>query len=485
MSESNIYNALIIGSGPNGLAAAVRLARIGARVRVYEARDTLGGGVRSAELTLDGYLHDVCSAVHPLVLASPFLQKLPLEDLGLEFVHPEIPLAHPLDGGAAVLVRRSLAETAAGLGRDADGYAKLFSPLAANWAKLVEDFLGPLPFPPRHPLIALRFGLRALRPAAGLAKSIFHGTPARALFAGLSAHSILPLSKPGTASFGLMLGTLAHAVGWPVVRGGSREIAHALGNYLESLQGEITTGHRVNSLEELPESRVVLFDLSPQGILAIAGDHLTPNYRRQLENYRYGPGVCKVDWALDTPIPWKAGEVRRAGTVHIGGTLEEIAAAEQDVWEGTHPERPFVLLAQPSLLDPSRAPDGKHTAWAYCHVPHGSDRDVSDTIEDQVERFAPGFKARILARSVRTAVDMEAYNANYVGGDINGGVQDLRQQFTRPALRWDPYSIPTPGENSSPGLYICSSSTPPGGGVHGMCGYHAAGSVLRDWDHHS
>jgi len=483
MVTSTAYDAVVIGSGPNGLAAAVRLAQTGARVKVYEARDKIGGGTRSAELTLKGFLHDVCSAIHPLGLASPYLQSLPLAEFGLEWVDPDIPLAHPLDNGTAGTLHPSLRKTARGLGPDGDAYLRLMDPLVKNWQKLMADFLGPLPFPPRYPVAMTRFGLRAIRSAAGLARTKFRGDQARAVFAGMSAHSILPLNAPASASFGLMLGTLAHGVGWPMARGGSQELAQALGAYLQSLEGEIETGRRITSLDDIPETQAVLLDLTPRGILTVAGDNLAAGYRRQLENYRYGPGVCKVDWALDGPIPWQAEGARRAGTVHLGGTLDEIAAAEQAVWDGSHADPPFVLLAQQSLFDSTRAPKGKHTAWGYCHVPHGSDRDVSDLIESQIERFAPGFQDRILARHVRTAADMETYNPNYVGGDINGGVQNLRQLFTRPAVRWNPYRIPTRSGRRDPTLYICSSATPPGGGVHGMCGFHAAETVLTDWGH--
>ena len=480
MPPSDEVDAIIVGSGPNGLAAAVRLAQAGVRVIVYEARDTIGGGTRTAELTLQGYLHDVCAAVHPLGLASPYLRELPLQDFGLEYVHPDIPLAHPLDDGTAVAAYPSLEKTAAGLGPDRDAYAKLMGPLVQNWQKIILDFLGPLPFPPRHPLLAARFGLTALRSAAGLARAKFRGSRARALLAGMSAHSILPLDKPGTAGVGLMISILAHSVGWPVARGGSQAIADALADYLASLEGSILTGRSVTSLQDLPPARAALLDIAPRGLLDIAGESLRPTYRRQLENYQYNQGVCKVDWALDSPIPWHSETARRAGTLHLGGTLDEIMRAEQAVWDGDHPHQPYVILAQQSLFDPSRAPDGKHTAWAYCHVPHGSQRDMTPEIEAQIERFAPGFQDRILARSVHTAADLEAHNPNYVGGDINGGAQTLRQLYTRPALKRNPYRIPTTG-SGLPDLYLCSSSTPPGGGVHGMCGYHAAQSVLADW----
>lgn len=474
------YNVLIVGAGPNGLAAAIRLAQAGARVKVFESHDTIGGGTRSAELTLNGYLHDVCSAIHPLSLASPFFQKLPLNSFGLDYIHPPFPLAHPLDGGGAVVLKRSLVETAMGMDQDGSAYLKLMRPLVRDWKRLMADTFRPLPLPPRHPLTLVRFGLPAIHSAMGLAQSRFRGTRARALLAGLCAHSILPLDRMLTASFGLLLGLLAHAVGWPMVRGGSQRIADALGAMLHSMGGQISTGSKVTSLQDLPASRAVLLNLSPRGLLEVGGERLPPAYRSQLERYRYGPGVCKVDWALEEPIPWEAQEARQAGSVHVGGTMAEINLAEAQVWEGEHPQHPFVLLAQQSPFDPSRAPQGKHTAWGYCHVPAGSDRDVSDRIEAQIERFAPGFVNRILDRHVMTAVDMEAHNPNYVGGDINGGVQDLRQLYSRPALLLNPYRIPTIGSEAHPGLYLCSASTPPGGGVHGMCGYHAAETVLKD-----
>jgi len=444
-------------------------------VLVLEAADSVGGGTRSAELTRPGYLHDVCSAIHPLVAGSPFLRELPLERHGLKLIHPPAPLAHPLDDGSAVLLERSVEATAAGLGRDANAYRDLMTPLASTADDLIGDALRPLSVP-RHPLTMARFGLSALRSATGLARGRFDGERAPALFAGAAAHSMLPLEKPATAAFGLVLALLGHAVGWPLPRGGSERIADALVSHLTELGGEIESSHAVSSIDELPPGRATLLDLTPRQVLRIAGPRLPAAYRRQLEGYRYGPGVCKVDWALDAPIPWRAGECARAGTVHLGGTLAEIAASEREAWAGVHPERPFVILAQHSLFDSSRAPEGKHTGWAYCHVPAGSDADVSERIEGQVERFAPGFRERVLDRSVMTARAVEAYNPNYVGGDINGGTQDLRQLFTRPVPRLVPYSTPARG------LYICSSSTPPGGGVHGMCGYLAARTALRrEW----
>jgi len=460
----------VVGSGPNGLAAAITLARAGRSVLVLEAAGTVGGGVRSAELTLPGFLHDVCSAVHPLAASSPCFRQLPLADHGLELVHPAAPLAHPLDDGTAVMLERSVDETAAGLGRDAEAYQKLMAPLVERGDQLEPFLLGPGPFP-RHPLAAARFAVLGLRSAVGLA-SRFEGERARALFAGLAAHSMLNLYRMPTASFGLVLALLAHRHGWPVVRGGSQKLADALGSYLRSLGGEIETGRHVDSLDELPPSDLTMLDVTPRQVLRIAGHRLPGRYLRALRRYRYGPGVFKVDWALDGPVPWRAEECLRAGTVHLGGTLEEIAASEDAVWRGEAPERPYVLAAQQSLFDETRAPDGKHTLWAYCHVPNGSRVDMTERIEAQVERFAPGFREQILDRSVRGPAEIERENENYVGGDINGGVQDLRQLYTRPAIRLNPYSTPIEG------AYICSSSTPPGGGVHGLCGYYAARSAL-------
>jgi phytoene dehydrogenase-like protein len=468
------YDAIVVGSGPNGLAAAITLARAGLAVLVLEANDTLGGGARTAELTLPGYRHDICSAIHPLGVSSPFFRELPLAEHGLAWIQPPTPLAHPLDDGTAVLLERSVQTTSQGLGSDAAAYQKLMAPFVANWDSLAKDVLGPLPVPPRHPFLLARFGLRALHSARGLAERVFKGERARALFGGMAAHSTMPLERAPTAAFGLLLGITGHAVGWPMARGGSQQIVEALACHLRSLGGEVITGQRVDSLDELPPARAVLCNVTPRQLLRITGDRLPNRYRRTLISYRYGPGVFKVDFALDGPIPWRAAECAHAATVHVGATLEEVALAERGVWRGEHPERPFVLLAQQSLFDPTRAPEGKHTAWAYCHVPPGSTVDMAERIEAQIGRFAPGFRDRILARSTKSAVDMERHNPNYVGGDINGGVQDLWQHFTRPTFRLVPYSTPVKG------VYLCSSSTPPGGGAHGMCGYFAARAALRD-----
>jgi phytoene dehydrogenase-like protein len=465
-------SCVVVGSGPNGLAAAIELARAGCRVTVLEAEATIGGGARSAELTLPGFIHDTCSAIHPLAVASPFFRSIPLGDFGLEWIHPPAPLAHPLDGGGAVMLHRSLDETAAALGDDRLPYRGLFAPLVAECDTLLDATLAPL-FPPRHPLALARFGIVGMRSARGLAQSRFRGEAARALFAGLAAHSVLPLEAPFSASFALVLGMLAHSSGWPFPRGGAGAIARALAAYLESLGGELVTSHRVASPADLPPADTVLFDVSPRQLLRIAGDLLPAHYRRQLGGFRYGPAAYKIDWALDGPIPWRASECARAATVHLGGTLDEIATSESAATLGDDCDRPFVLLAQPSLFDASRAPAGKHTAWAYCHVPNGSTTDMTARIERQVERFAPGFGRRIMARHVMPPAELERQNANYIGGDVVGGSNDMWQLLARPVPRFDPYATPVRG------WYLCSASTPPGGGVHGMAGFHAARAVLR------
>src|SRR5215212_8181260 len=472
MSRSSIYDAVVVGSGPNGLAAAVELARNGKRVAVLEGRSTIGGGTRSAQITRQGFVHDLGSAIHPLGYASPYFRSLPLEEHGLQWVHPEAPLAHPLDGGEAAVLERSIGETAAGLGPDAAAYRRLMEPGSADAARIAGFFVGK-PSLIRHPLALASSGIRALGDAEGLAKNVFEGEKARGLFAGNAAHSFLPLEQPPSALFGLLLGTLGHAFGWPFPRGGSQSLADALASYLESMGGEIFTNAPVSTVDDVPRTRAVLFDVTPRQLHDIAGEHFTADYNKALKRYRYGPGVFKVDFALDGPIPWEAKECLRAGTVHLGGTLEEISAGEAEVARGIHPEKPWILLAQQSLFDGTRAPEGKHTVWAYCHVPNGSAFDMTERIEAQIERFAPGFRERILARSVAGTADLERWNPNLVGGDINGGYMDLRQLFTRPMPRVNPYSTPAGG------LYICSSSTPPGGGVHGMCGYLAARVVLR------
>ena len=469
MSE---HDAIVVGSGPNGLAAAITLARQGWKVLVLEAKHPAGGGLRTAELTLPGYHHDICSAIHPLGVGSPFFRSLALDRYGLEWIQPDLPLAHPFTDGSALALHHSLADTIAGLGEDGAGYGRLMGSLPEQWDQLAHEFLGPLRRP-RYPMTMAQFGVRALWPARTMAHVFLRSAKGRALFAGLAAHSIMPLEWPLTASFGLMLGILAHVVGWPLPRGGSARLAAALEANLNDLGGRIETGQAVKSLSDLPPARAVLFDVTPRQLLAIAGDVLPAGYRRKLERYRHGPGVFKIDWALSEPIPWQAEACRRAGTVHLGATMAEICESERAVWQGRIAPNPYVLVAQQSLFDTSRAPDGNHTGWAYIHVPNGSTQEMGEAIEKQIERFAPGFRDCILARHTMTTADYQRYNPNYIGGDINGGVQNWRQLFTRPVPRRDPYSTPIPN------LFLCSSSTPPGGGVHGMCGYHAAQSALR------
>ncbi len=465
------YDAIVIGAGPNGLSAAITMAQAGRSVLLVEGQPTIGGATRSEELTLPGFVHDVCSAVHPMGVVSPFFRTLPLEQHGLEWVQPSAPLAHPLDDGSAIVVERSVEETARNLGEDAGAYTRIFGGLVAEWPKLEPFLLGPLGFP-RHPLVAAQFGLRGMRSASSVARSLFSGEKAQALFAGHAAHSMLPLERVPSAAFGFVLGITAHVAGWPFARGGSQSIANALASHFQSLGGEIITGQSVQSIDDLPAARMLLCDVTPKQLLAIANARLSHGFQRELRRYRYGPGVCKMDWALDAPIPWTAKECGRAGTVHIGGTLEEIAESERDPWHGEHARRPFVLLALPTLFDPTRAPAGKHIAWAYCHVPNGSTFDMSERIESQVERFAPGFRQLIRKRSVMLCAGLESHNPNLVGGDINGGAALLSQFFLRPT--WRLYRTP------SKGLYICSASTPPGGGVHGLCGHFAAQAALRD-----
>lgn len=466
------FNAVIVGSGPNGLAAAITLQKAGLSVLLLEAKETIGGGMRTSGLTLPGFRHDVCSAVHPMAIGSPFFSGLPLKEHGLEFIHAPIPAAHPLDNGKAAALYRSITTTASSLGIDGSSYLELIGPLTFSWPKIAGDVLGPIGIP-EHPLLMAQFGFKAMQPSSWIAGR-FASEEAKALWAGMSAHSIQPLTNWSSSAIGMVLAAVGHLYGWPIPKGGSQSIADALASYFVSLGGKIETGHLVKSFDQLPSSDVVLFDVSPKQLLQIAGEKFSALYKWQLGRYRYGMGVFKIDWALDGPIPFTAFECRTAATVHIGGTFDEIASAEQLTSSGGHPERPFVLLAQPSLFDTTRAPTGKHTAWAYCHVPNGSTVNMVSAIEKQVERFAPGFRNLILARSTMNASEMEVYNPNYIGGDINGGIIDIGQLFTRPALRLSPY------RTSSKGIYICSASTPPGGGVHGLCGYHAAKTALKD-----
>jgi phytoene dehydrogenase-like protein len=467
-------DAIVVGAGPNGLAAAITLARAGRSVRVYEAASAIGGGMRTEPLTLPGFRHDVCSTILPLASASPFFRTVDLAAHGVELIHPDAPFAHPLDGGRTTVLERSVAATAAGLGtEDGRAWRRLFAPLVRGADDLGPELLRPVIHVPRHPLLMARFGLPAVRSAAGLARSAFRDEPARALFAGVAAHAMLRLDRPLTASFGLVLTTYAHAVGWPMVRGGSVGVADALAAELRTHGGEIVTDHRVVSIDDLPTARATLLDVTPRQVVAIAGTRLPDRVRRRAERFRYGSGVFKVDWALDGPVPWAAEGSRRAATVHLGGTLDEIAASEADVAAGRHPDRPYVLFVQYAPWDSTRAPGGRSTAWAYCHVPAGSTVDMTDRIEAQVERFAPGFRDRILGRATHSPAEMEAHDANYIGGDINGGIEDIRQLIFRPWPSLDPYRL---GDS---GLYLCSSSTPPGGGVHGMSGMLAAFSALR------
>ena len=466
------YDASIVGAGPNGLAAAVTLASRGLRVILFEGAATIGGGTRTQELTLPGFHHDVCSAIHPMAIASPFFRKLALEDHGLEWIQPEFPLAHPLDGGRAVILERSLLKTAERLGADREAYLGLFAHLVQFWDELDCELLGPLSVP-RNPVELARFGLKALIPASFLLRHTFAGEEARALLAGVSSHAVIPLNRSPSMAVGLVLTAAAHTGGWPMARGGSQSVANALASLFRSLGGEIVCSHPIHRLEDLPPTRLKLLDVTPRQLIEMAGTQLEGHYLRQLQSFRYGPGVFKIDYALDGPVPWTNPEVARAGTVHLGGTLEELAESERCAWAGVICRRPYVLVAQHSLFDDTRAPSGKHTLWAYCHVPHGSTQDCTQAIENQLERFAPGFGKLVLARSTHNAPQMHDYNPNYIGGDIGGGAMILSQLFTRPVLRYNPYSTPIRG------LYLCSSSTPPGGGVHGMCGHHAALSAWR------
>ncbi len=466
------YDVVIIGSGPNGLAAGIDLVQKGLQVLIVEAAATVGGGTRTAELTLPGFHHDVCSAVHPMGFASPFLKKLPLEKFGLEWIFPEASVAHPLDNEQAVLLTKSIEETAANLGVDSKKFKKLISPFAERAEDLLDDALGPLSFP-KYPALLLRFGLKAFQPASFYASHTFKGERAKALFAGCAAHSILPFDKFFTTAMGLIFLTTAHIDNWPVAKGGSQNIANALAAYFKSLGGEIILNKKIENFQQLPKAEKYIFDTDPVQLAKIAAEHLPNSYKRKLQKFHYGPGVFKVDYALDGPIPWKDPRCLKASTVHVGGTIEEIMASEKTVWNGNHSENPFVLACQQSLFDKSRAPEGKHTGWAYCHVPFGSDKDMSEVIRKQIERFAPGFRDIILAERSMNARDFYRYNPNYLGGTITGGATDITQLFSRPVSLFDPYATPNPD------IFIGSASTPPGGGVHGMCGYYAAERVLK------
>jgi len=470
----NSLDAVVVGSGPNGLAAAVTLARAGRSVRLLEATGSIGGGARSAALTRPGFLHDVCSAIHPLAASSPCFRELELEKFGLDWIHPEIPLAHPLGDGTAACLHRDLDATVYSLGSDGRAYERLMGSLVQNWEVLAAEFLQPILHFPRHPKLLAKFGLHALRPARSLASSHFKSESARALLAGNAAHSFLPLEARASAAFALVLGAAGHAVGWPIPRGGSQKIADALHACFREHGGEIELNRPVRRWEDLPKAKTVMLDVTAWQFAKIAGYRLPSGYRKKLEGFRHAPGVCKIDYALSGPIPWKAESCRHAGTVHVGGTLEEIAMGEREVALGQHPEKPFVLVAQQSLFDDSRAPSGCHTLWAYCHVPLGSTNDMSRRMEAQIERFAPGFRDLILERHMMKPSDLEARNPSLVGGDINGGATDLWQLIARPTLSFNPYRTPLEG------VYLCSASTPPGGGVHGMGGWNAAHASLRD-----
>ncbi|HWK98340.1 MAG TPA: NAD(P)/FAD-dependent oxidoreductase [Parapedobacter sp.] len=473
MSTTPAFDAIVVGSGPNGLAAAITLQQAGVQVLLLEARSTIGGGMRTAELTLPGFHHDVCSAVHPMGAASPFLRGLPLHEFGLAYIHPEVLAAHPFDDGTAAALYPSLGATADGLGADSEAYRRLFEPLVKNWPRIDTHILGPMLKIPENPLALAAFGLKSLQSGKQIA-SRFRTREAKGLWAGIVAHSMIPLESLTSSAIGFVLAIAGHRGGWPVPKGGSQSIANAMGAYFQSLGGTIQTEVMVKTLRDIPDAKAILFDTSPRQLLEICGDKLSPLYRWQLQRHRYGMGVFKVDWALSEPVPFRSEQARRAGTVHLGGTFHEIAECERQVWKGGHPQKPFVLFAQQSLFDASRAPGGQHTGWAYCHVPNGSATNMTEAITRQVERFAPGFRDTIRATHTFSTAEMERYNANYIGGDINGGVVNIAQLFNRPTLRFSPY------RTSAKGVYICSASTPPGGGVHGMCGYYAAKQALTD-----
>lgn len=467
------FDAVVVGSGPNGLAAAIALQQAGLRVKIIEAKSTPGGGMRSLPLTLPGFTHDVCSAVHPLAVYSPFFKTLPLQNYGLEWIYPKLALAHPFPDGKAAILENSITNSAQSLENDAQAYINFMKPLTKMWDNIAPEILGPLKFP-SHPFDLARFGFYAMSSATGLAKRKFRYKYAKGLFAGLSAHSIRPLECTMTSAIGLVLAIVGHKIGWPFPKGGTQCLSDSLVSYFISMGGEIETDHLVKSYKELQFARIKLLDLTPKQILNISDLEFPASYRKQLTSYRYGPGIFKIDYALNEPIPFKAGECNQAATVHIGGTLEEIAKAEYDIWKGKHPEKPFILLSQHSLFDSTRSPQGKQTGWAYCHVPSGSTLDMTNVIEKQIELYAPGFKDVVIAKNTLNTAAIENYNPNYIGGDITGGVTDLKQLYTRPAIRFSPYTTPHPD------IYICSSSTPPGGGVHGMCGFHAAKKAVKD-----
>lgn len=468
------FDAIVVGSGPNGLAAAITLQREGISVLVVEGKDTPGGGMRTQELTLPGFHNDVCSSVHPLGADSPVFRQFELEKFGLEYLAPKYAVAHPFDDGHAIAISREVEKSAEQFGKDEESYQKLYRFFVEHWPELRSAYVAPLHY--SQPSFAkLKFGWYAASSAAHFAKNHFKTNQARALFAGMGAHSILPLGKLATSSIGIVLNTLAHVNGWPLPKGGANAITKSLVSCFKSLGGKLETSHMVEHFEGLPPAKVVLFDVTPHQLVTIASKQLSENYKRRLANYTYGAGIFKVDWALSAPVPFTNAKCREAPTVHIGGNFEEIVESESLIGNKMHPEKPFVLFVQPTVLDTSRAPEGKHIAWAYCHVPNGSEKDMTNVIEAQVERFAPGFKDCVIGRHIMNTREIENYNPNYVGGDINGGAATIDQVFTRPVASLSPY------QTSAKNIYLCSSSTPPGGGVHGICGYYAARSVLRDW----
>jgi phytoene dehydrogenase-like protein len=466
------YDAIVIGAGPNGLSAAIQLARHGLSVCIFESNKQIGGGARSEQLTLPNFIHDVCSAVHPMGCVSPFFNTLPLREHGLEWIESPLALAHPFDDEPAAFLSKSIQQTAENLERDKQSYLDLIGPFVNNTETLLTEILKPLRIP-KHPFLMARFGLAAMRSASDLANSKFKTPRGKAIFSGCAAHSMVALNKIATASFGISLAIVAHLVGWPIIKGGSQKVIDCLQKYFTSLGGEIETGRKIESIKSLPAARAILMALTPKQVATVAGYQLPQKFRDRLLKYRYGPGIFKIDWALDGPIPWKDPACSRSATLHLGSTFDEILQSESDAWNGKISSKPFVILAQPSLFDSTRAPAGKHTGWAYCHVPHGSDLDMIEAIENQVERFAPGFKDLILARHTFNSTQLHQHNENIIGGDIGGGANNFMQFIARPVFKWDPYSTP----NSR--IFICSSSTPPGGGVHGMCGYNAANSVLE------
>ena len=474
MQTRHEYDAVVVGAGPNGLAAAIRIAEHGLSTLVLEQNVDIGGACRTAELTLPGFWHDLGSAVHPLAFGSPFFSSLPLERYGLHWLHPPIPMAHPISGTKIAFLHRSIHDTATALGEDAETYIRLLEPIVADWQSLLEEILQPIIHLPKHPIKLAQFGRLGLLSIEQFVRGRFSGENSRALLAGLAAHSFLPFKALGSTAFALLLGMLGHAVGWPIPRGGARAITQALAQHLLALGGKIETDVSIKSYRQLPTSRAVLYDITPRQLAKIEDGRILIGYRKKLERFNYGSAVFKIDYALDEPVPWVHEGCRRAGTVHLGGTFDEIAQAEYQVASGNQPDRPFLLVSQPTLWDSTRAPAGLHVLWVYGHVPFGSSRDLTESIEKQIDRFAPGFSKHVLARRVSSPADLERQNANLIGGTINGGANHLWQLVARPTLSSAPYRTPIKG------VYLCSSSTPPGGGVHGMCGFHAANVALAD-----